>query len=46
VPNELGDAAGLPRLVEALRGAGFSEADLRKMGTENWLRVLERTWKS
>jgi len=45
VPNELGDAAGLPRLVEALRGAGFSEADLRKMGTENWLRVLERTWK-
>jgi membrane dipeptidase len=31
--------------VEALRRAGFSEADLRKLGTENWLRVLERTWK-
>jgi membrane dipeptidase len=45
VPNELGDAAGLPRLVETLRRAGFSEADLRKMGTENWLRVLERTWR-
>jgi membrane dipeptidase len=45
VPTELGDAAGLPRLVDALRRAGFSEADLRKMGTENWLRVLERTWK-
>jgi len=45
VPTELGDAAGLPRLVEALRRAGFSDADLRKLGTENWLRVLERTWK-
>jgi len=44
VPNELGDAAGLPRLVEALREAGFGDADLRKLGTENWLRVLERTW--
>jgi membrane dipeptidase len=46
VPTELGDAAGLPRLVEALRAAGFTEADLRKLGTENWLRVLDRTWKS
>jgi membrane dipeptidase len=46
IPAELGDAAGLPRLVEALRGAGFGEADLRKMAHENWLRVLERTWGS
>jgi len=46
VPSELGDAAGLPRLVDALRLAGFGEADLRKLGTENWLRVLEATWKS
>jgi len=45
VPTELGDAAGLPRLTDALRRAGFSEADLHKLGTENWLRVLERTWK-
>lgn len=44
VPRELGDAAGLPRLVDALRRAGFGQADLRKMATENWLRVLERTW--
>jgi membrane dipeptidase len=46
VPTELGDAAGLPRLVEALRRAGFSDTDLRKLGTENWVRVLEATWKS
>jgi membrane dipeptidase len=45
VPTELGDAAGLPRLVDALRSAGFGEADLRKMATENWLRVLDQTWK-
>jgi membrane dipeptidase len=46
VPNELSDAAGLPRLVVALRRAGFGEADLRKLGTENWVRVLGRTWRS
>ena len=46
VPAELGDAAGLPRLVGALRHAGFRDGDLRKLGTENWLRVLERTWKA
>ncbi len=46
VPRELGDVAGLPRLVEALRRAGFGEDDLRKMATDNWLRVLGRTWSS
>jgi membrane dipeptidase len=45
IPEQLGDVAGLPRLVEALRKAGFSEADLRKLAYENWLRVLEATWK-
>jgi membrane dipeptidase len=44
VPTELGDAAGLPRLVGALRRAGFGDADLRKLAYGNWLRVLERTW--
>jgi len=36
---------GLPKLVQILRDRGFSEADLRKMGHENWLRVLGATWK-
>lgn len=44
IPSELGDAAGLPRLVSALRAAGFGADDLRRMATENWIRVLERTW--
>jgi membrane dipeptidase len=43
VPNELGDAAGLPRLIEALR-QHHDEATLRKLCSENWLRVLETTW--
>jgi membrane dipeptidase len=44
IPAELGDAAGLPLVVDALRRAGFREADLRRLAYENWLRVLERTW--
>ena len=44
IPADLRDAAGLPRLVDALRRAGFRDADLRKLAHENWLRVLERTW--
>jgi membrane dipeptidase len=46
MPHELGDVAGLPRLIEALRAHGFEESDLRKVTHENWLRLLERTWKS
>ena len=45
VSHELGDAAGLPRLVQALLDAGFDEPALRKVTHENWLRVLARTWK-
>jgi len=45
IPAALGDVAGLPRLVDALRAKGFSEPDLRRLGTENWLRILDATWK-
>ncbi len=44
VPAELGDVAGLPRLVARLRQAGYGEPLLRKICAENWLSVLERTW--
>jgi membrane dipeptidase len=44
VPAALGDAAGLPRLVEAFRAAGYDEATLRKLCAENWIAVLERSW--
>lgn len=44
VPSQLGDAAGLPRLMQALRTAGYDEPALRKIAHENWLRVLTQTW--
>jgi membrane dipeptidase len=44
VPREIGDASGLPRLIDAMRRRGYDEPTLRKLAFENWLRVLERTW--
>src|SRR5205823_4501010 len=44
IPDELGGAAGLPRLVAALRARGYDEGELAKITHGNWLRVLERTW--
>jgi membrane dipeptidase len=44
VPAAIGDASGLPNLIEALRRRGYDDASLRKIAHENWLRVLERTW--
>jgi membrane dipeptidase len=46
IPDEVGDVAGLPRVLAALRAAGFDEPALRKLSHENWLRVLGATWKS
>ena len=46
MPQELGDVAGLPRLIAALRDHGYDEAALRKIASENWLRVLRETWRS
>ena len=45
VPQPLGDAAGLPKLVQALQKAGFDEDALRQVTHANWLRVLNATWK-
>ncbi|MDH3889791.1 MAG: dipeptidase [candidate division Zixibacteria bacterium] len=46
IPKELGDVAGLPKLVDALRLVGFNEAALTKVCRDNWLRVLRATWNS
>lgn len=45
VPAELGDAAGLPRLLDALRAVGFGEAELEAIGWDNWRRVLDTWWR-
>ncbi|MGO4725248.1 MULTISPECIES: dipeptidase [unclassified Inquilinus] len=44
MPARIKDVAGLPHLFEALRAHGYDDALLRKIGTENWYGVLERTW--
>jgi membrane dipeptidase len=44
MPAELKDAAGLPRLMRALEGAGYAHDDLRKLAHGNWVRVLRETW--
>jgi membrane dipeptidase len=44
VPAELGGAAGLPKLVEALRARGYGDEDVAKITHRNWLRVLDRAW--
>jgi len=44
VVDSIGDATGLPGLLGALRDAGYSAADRRKLAHENWLRVLEAVW--
>lgn len=45
MPPALRDAAGLPRLVDALRGHGFDGEALDKITWRNWFRVLHATWQ-
>jgi membrane dipeptidase len=44
IPEELGGVAGLPKLLQALRDAGYDDAAIAKLTHENWLRVLRETW--
>lgn len=46
VPGELGDAAGLPRLLDALTRRGFGTSEVEAFAHGNWLRVLRATWGS
>jgi membrane dipeptidase len=45
MPAELGDVSGLPKLLNTLRESGYDETDLRKLAQDNWVRVLEQSWK-
>lgn len=44
IPQAIGDVAGLPRLLAALRTHGYDDEALRKITHANWLRVLNKTW--
>ncbi|HYJ12589.1 MAG TPA: dipeptidase [Thermomicrobiales bacterium] len=44
MPNDLSDCSKLPNLIAVLRQRGYDDAALRKIGYQNWIRVLEATW--
>lgn len=44
VPQGIGDAAGLPNLLAALRAHGYDEALIAKLRWTNWMTVLRRIW--
>jgi membrane dipeptidase len=45
ISEELGGVAGLPKLMGALRDAGYDDAAVAKITHGNWLRVLGATWR-
>jgi membrane dipeptidase len=45
IPAPLGDVAGLPKLLDALREVGFSEDELELIAWHNWRRVLDAWWR-
>jgi membrane dipeptidase len=44
IPSVIGDCAGNPRLIEAMRAHGYGEALVEKIAWRNWVDLLERTW--
>jgi membrane dipeptidase len=45
IPAALDGAAGFPKILEELRKAGFSEAELAAICWHNWRRVLAAWWQ-
>jgi membrane dipeptidase len=43
VPEKIGSAAGVQALFSALRAKGYSESLMTKIGSTNWLDLLQRT---
>ena len=44
IPKAIGDASGLPVLLDHLAGAGFGQELIEKIAHRNWLSLLYRTW--
>ncbi len=44
IPATLGDVAGLPKLLDALRGRGFDDGEVEAIAWGNWRRVLDAWW--
>ena len=46
IPADLRDAAGLPKVMQALADRGYHAEALRQLAHGNWVRVLHETWGS
>ena len=45
IPDAVGDVTGVPRVLQALRDVGFSEAEVVAIAWDNWRRVLDAWWR-
>jgi membrane dipeptidase len=45
IPAPLGDVAGTPRLLDALRAGGFEDSEVAHIAWGNWRRVLGEWWR-
>lgn len=46
LPQGIGDVTGLPRLTDAMEAHGYGGALMQKLTCDNWVALLERTWKA
>jgi membrane dipeptidase len=46
IPDELGDVAGVPKVLDALAAVGFSDAEIDAIAWDNWRRVLGAWWRA
>jgi len=46
IPDAVGDAAGIPWVLDALTAAGFDERELVAIAHGNWRRVLASWWEA
>ena len=44
IPSQIGDAAGLPNLIDAMARHGYGETLVEKIASANWVKTLEQTW--
>jgi membrane dipeptidase len=44
MPDDFPDVTALPKLLAALKKAGFDDAAIERIAQGNWRRVLETTW--
>ncbi|MCA0970267.1 dipeptidase [Halobacillus litoralis] len=45
IPDSIKDVGGVQGLLQHLQAEGLSDDDVKKIAYQNWLRVLEHTWK-